>query len=81
MTASSFFAHRAEKLFINIANEEAVSSESAGLVTALEDLDLAVTEERETMNSVPGRYFRSLESALSKSCTRNHSGRISTWVS
>ena len=43
---ASFFAERAEKLCINIANEEAVSSESAGLVTALEDLDLAVTEEQ-----------------------------------
>ena len=39
-------APRAEELFNNLANEEVVSSESAGLVVALASLDLQVTEEQ-----------------------------------
>ena len=39
------FATRSEELFNRLANEDAVSSESAGLVVALAFLDLAVTEE------------------------------------
>ena len=40
------FAQRAEELFISIAHQDAVSSESAGLVVALAYLDLQVTEEQ-----------------------------------
>ena len=43
---ASSVAPRAEELFNNLANEEVVSSESAGLVVALAYLDLHVTEEQ-----------------------------------
>ena len=43
---ASSFPQRAEELFNKLANEEAVSSESAGLVVALVYLDLQVTEEQ-----------------------------------
>ena len=43
---ASSFAQRAEELFNILANEEAVSSESVGLVVALVYLNLQVTEEQ-----------------------------------
>ena len=43
--SESLFAQRAEELFEQISNENAVSSESASLVVALAYLDLEVTEE------------------------------------
>ena len=43
---ASSVAQRAEELFDKLAKEEAVSSESAGLVVALVYLDLQVTEEQ-----------------------------------
>jgi len=42
--SESLFAQRAEELFEQISNENAVSSESASLVVALAHLDLEVTE-------------------------------------
>ena len=45
-------APRAEELFNNLANEEVVSSESAGLVVALAYLDLQVTEEQEPTREI-----------------------------
>ena len=44
--SESLFAQRAEELFEQISNENAVSSESASLVVALAYLDLEVTEEQ-----------------------------------
>ena len=43
---ASTFIERAEELFDRLANEDAVSSESAGLVVALVCLDVEVTEDQ-----------------------------------
>ena len=67
---ASSFAQRAEELFNILANEEAVSSESVGLVVALVYLNLQVTEEQVAHKRSLGRVWscRHCEQDLCDAC-------------
>ena len=84
---------RAEELFNKLANEEEVSSELAGLVVALADLDLQVTEEqvveatREILQPTEEQFSKDAFLCFSIHLTRvrtawpwnGSNGRVSLW--